>query len=51
MVDWSVPPVRAREPSHLGVQPPSESMNAMVNCWVPVADITSVALGGLPQPR
>src|SRR3954453_12074809 len=51
MADWSDPPVSARLPSHLGLQPPSESMNASVSHFTPVADITEVGAWGLPQPR
>jgi hypothetical protein len=51
MVLWSTPPVSGRLLSHAGEQPPPESMNAIVNCLIPVADITEVALGGSPQPR
>src|SRR5581483_3704024 len=47
---WSAPPVSGRLPSHAGLQPPPESMNAMVNCLMPVADMTAVGDGGLPQP-
>src|SRR4051812_4197510 len=51
MADWSDPPVNARLPSHLGLQPPSDSMNASVSHFTPVADITDVGDCGLPQPR
>lgn len=47
----SDPPVSARLPSHLGLQPPSERTNARVNHFTPVAFITSVGFCGLPQPR
>src|SRR6266540_4548212 len=47
---WSTPPVSGRLPSQAGLQPPPESMNAMVNCLIPVADITVVGDGGSPQP-
>src|SRR6476620_8171586 len=50
MVLWSTPPVSGRVLSHIGVQPPPESMKAIVNCLMPVALITDVADGGLPQP-
>jgi len=33
------------------LQPPEERMKAMVNHFTPVAFITVVGLGGLPQPR
>src|SRR3954470_11823071 len=48
---WSSPPVSGREPSHSGLQPPSESMKARVKYLMPVADITAVGLCGLPQPK
>src|SRR6266540_6099433 len=48
---WSSPPVSGREPSHAGLQPPSERMNASVKNLMPVADITDVGLCGLPQPK
>jgi hypothetical protein len=47
---WSWPPVSARPPSHFGSQLPLFSMNAMVNHLTPVAFVTEVRLGGLPQP-
>src|SRR6266508_1122515 len=50
IVLWSTPPVNGRLPSHAGVQPPPESMNAIVNCLIPVADITVETDGGSPQP-
>ncbi len=46
----STPPVSGLEPSHIGLQPPPDRMNAMVKDLTPVALITEVALGGLPQP-
>lgn len=51
MADWSEPPVSGREPSHLGLQVPSESMKARVNHFTPVDDMTLVGDWGLPQPR
>src|SRR3954453_22915584 len=50
ILDWSVPPVSGREPSHFGLQPPSERMNARVNHLTPVAGITEGGCGGLPPP-
>src|SRR5215207_806640 len=47
---WSTPPSSGRLLSHAGEQPPPESMNAMVNCLMPVADMTVPGLGGSPQP-
>ncbi len=47
---WSTPPVSGRLPSHAGEQPPPESMNAIVNCLIPVASITVAGDGGSPQP-
>src|SRR5438876_11497584 len=49
--DWSSPPVSGRLPSHIGLQVPSESMNARVNQVIPVWLITVVGLCGLPQPK
>src|SRR4051812_17363972 len=46
----STPPLSGRWLSHIGLQPPPESMNAMVNALIPVAAITEVALGGSPHP-
>src|SRR6266545_2933405 len=51
MFCWSTPPVRERWLSHIGVQPPPESMNASVNDLTPVALITEVGDGGSPQPK
>src|SRR5690242_9945247 len=51
MFCWSTPPVSGRVLSQRGVQPPPESMNAIVNHRTPVAFMTVDALGGLPQPR
>src|SRR5437870_3289600 len=51
MLVWSTPPVSGRDPSHAGLQPPSESMNASVNHLSPVAAMTSVGFCGLPQPK
>src|SRR2546430_1751 len=51
MFCWSTPPVSGRWLSHIGVQPPPESMNASVNDLTPVAFITVVGAGGLPQPK
>src|SRR6266508_3328857 len=50
IVLWSTPPVSGRMPSHAGLQPPPERTKAIVYARMPVADITEVALGGLPQP-
>ena len=44
----SEPPVSAREPSHFGLQPPSDRMKASVNHLTPVAAMTSVGLGVAP---
>src|SRR4051812_10586473 len=49
--DWSSPPASGREPSHSGLQPPSESMNASVRYLTPVADMTVAGFCGLPQPK
>src|SRR5882757_8189429 len=49
MVVWSTPPVSGRLPSHAGVQPPDDRMNAMVNARTPAWLMLEVALGGLPQ--
>ena len=50
-IAWaSTPPVSGRLPSHAGVQPPPESMNAIVNHLTPVALMTVPGAGGLPQP-
>jgi hypothetical protein len=38
-------------PSHAALQPPPDRTKAIVYARMPVADITDVALGGLPQPR
>ncbi len=46
----STPPWSGRWPSHAGLQPPLDRMKAIVNALIPVAFITVVALGGLPQP-
>ncbi|HTJ36162.1 MAG TPA: hypothetical protein VL738_23350 [Dactylosporangium sp.] len=43
-------PDSGRLPSHAGVQPPPESMNAIVNHRMPVADWTVCGFGGSPQP-
>lgn len=51
IVDWSLPLVSGREPSHFGLQVPSERTKARVNHLTPVADITEVGFCGLPQPR
>ena len=50
MNEASTPPVRGRLPSHLGVQPPPDNTNAMVNHFTPVALMTVLAAGGLPHP-
>src|SRR5258706_16064995 len=51
MLVWSWPPVSGRPPSHIGLQVPLVSMNAIVNHLTPVADMTVRGSGGLPQPR
>src|SRR5215217_4769142 len=47
----STPLVSERSPSHFGLQPPSERMNATVNQRIPVLAITSAGSCGLPQPK
>src|SRR6266540_104858 len=51
MLAWSTPPVRPRRPSHFGLHPPSERMNASVNQRIPVLAITVVGSCGFPQPK
>ncbi len=50
MAAASTPPVSGRLPSQAGVQPPPERMNAIVNHRMPVALMTVLGAGGLPQP-
>src|SRR5690348_2784002 len=45
----STSPCSGRRPSQAGVQPPPDSMNAMVNHFTPVAAMTAGASGGAAQ--
>src|SRR4051794_38934067 len=50
MAAASALPDSGRLPSHAGLHPPEDRMNAIVNHLTPVAFMTAAGLGGLPQP-
>src|SRR3954468_12614860 len=51
IVLWSTPPVSGRLASHIGLQYPFVSTNAIVNHVIPVADMMVRGSGRFPQPR